>query len=46
MLLISEELRDGLLSYLMTRPCQEVMQGVLALQDLVTAPESALSEAS
>jgi hypothetical protein len=38
MLLISEELRDGLLNYLMTRPCQEVMQGVLALQHLAVAP--------
>lgn len=38
MLLISEELRDGLLNYLMTRPCQEVMQGVLALQHLAAVP--------
>lgn len=42
MLLIPEELRDGLLNYLMTRPCQEVMQGVLALQNLATAPSAEL----
>lgn len=34
MLLIDEKLRDELVRYLLTRPCGEVMQGVIALRDL------------
>ena len=43
--LIPAELRDDLLRYLMTRPCGEVMQGVLALQHLRPA-EAPRPEAS
>lgn len=39
--LIPAALRDDLLRYLMTRPCGDVLQGVLALQHLkpVEAPK-------
>ena len=33
---ISKELFDNLMHYLLTRPCGEVMQGVLALQGAMT----------
>jgi hypothetical protein len=36
--LLPESLRNELISYLMTRPCGEVMPGVLALQQLQPAP--------
>lgn len=36
--LLPEALRAELLRYLMTRPCGEVMQGVIALQQLKPAP--------
>lgn len=39
--IISEELRQALLAYLLTRPMQEVRQGVEALENLQRAPEPA-----
>lgn len=44
MLLITEQFRDELVKYMLTRPCGEVINGVLGLQQLASVPAETKAE--